>query len=171
MGLMNEEIKDKYPYLCEEMTLERLKKDYPYLCEDITYEAQSGNMVAYTVDWLEDLPEGWHNIFLSQYCDKINEVLGDNQEAFHIEQLKEKFGEIRCYWSLDPDKFENAEAYDSAFDKLMNLTDDIENLSYETCCYCGAKATVRSKGYILPYCDSCKEKRLSPTAQYIKISD
>lgn len=171
MGLTSEEIKNEYPYLCEEITLNELKRDYPYLCEDITYEAKSGNMVTCTITWLEDLPEGWQQLFLSTYCEKVNEILGNHKDAFRISQLKEKFGEVRCYWDLDPDKFENIEGYNEAYEKLMAATDDIEEASYKTCCCCGAKATIRSRGYILPYCESCRQKRLSHTAQYVKISD
>jgi hypothetical protein len=42
---------------------------------------------------------GWFPTFVS-LCEQIDEVLGEDKRGFHWEQLKEKFGAARYYWSM-----------------------------------------------------------------------
>ena len=70
---------------------------------------------------------------------------------FHIDQLKEKFGSIRLYYSLHY-------ADHSVDEGIDNIIRKYEELSEHTCCICGGEATLMSKGWICPYCQACADK-------------
>ena len=100
-------------------------------------------------EWLDCIPEGWGNIAkqMIEECEAIN-------PTYAIEDMKEKFGELRICSYID--------SYDS--DWVMPSCNDekieaIENKyiaqSARTCCKCGKPATKYSTGWILPWCDKC----------------
>jgi len=89
---------------------------------------------------------GW-----SDLAHKLNKLLSDNNKT--IDQIKEKFGCIRCYFSPVPDK--------QLYDKIVS----IENESGEVCCKCGEPGRVSSWGryWMLCLCETCGEKRRKDT--------
>jgi hypothetical protein len=45
------------------------------------------------------LLEGWFAL-VDELCTDLEQLLGDRAEAFAVEQVKEKFGGLRFYWSM-----------------------------------------------------------------------
>lgn len=98
-------------------------------------------------DWLNCIPEGWEEIGRQMIaeCEAID-------PSYQIEDLKEKWGELRVYSYI--------EDYDDI--KRKNKIEAVENKyiqqSAKTCCVCGKPATRISTGWICPYCDDCGDK-------------
>lgn len=98
---------------------------------------------------IDNLPPGWRNIAIDMFREIKKYLLEHGgQEAldtFRIEQLKEKFGSIRCYYWPDEDG-------------ISEIIQKHEWRSEITCCECGKPATRMSTGWICPYCDDCGSK-------------
>lgn len=125
--------------------------------------------------YLYDMPAGWRyrfglelcedirNILLSQYDD---EELTDNKKqlrlvAYHIDEVKEKFGSLRWYWSYNEFLADDAEEVrDKLIKKLDATLDAYEQLSLCTCCECGNFGGVYMTrgGWISPFCTSCVDR-------------
>lgn len=106
--------------------------------------------------WLEDIPSGWVDAFGEQMCEELMEALGDYVDDFIIIQLKEKYGEMRLYYSWSDDIFfneENAEQISIMQDKISNILAKYAELSSCTCIECGEEANYSSTGWICPYCE------------------
>lgn len=90
---------------------------------------------------VEDLPEGWQQLFL-QCCRDLVEPLKENNQldTFYFTQTKEKYGSMRMY-------------NNGTSAKVHNILDKYENLSTFTCCVCGKPAVKESSGWICPYCE------------------
>ncbi len=122
------------------------KNEYPYLYDMSDLEAGES--------WEQCIPKGWHARF-KQACDCINEVLRENEvalNAFNIDQLKEKFGGIRCYWHLDDD-CANAVVRGRIEEEIHVIIDELESDSYKLCNVCGEPVAWYSTGWVLPFCD------------------
>lgn len=92
-----------------------------------------------------DLPEGWHDLCLSLDQD-LRQLIDDGVvKNFYVEQLKEKFGELRLYFSADRGQSE-----------AHRLIDDYTHVSAWTCAKCGAFPAVKETvGWIYPLCCHC----------------
>lgn len=90
---------------------------------------------------MEDLPEGWHRLFL-QCCEDLVEPLKRNNQldTFYFTQTKEKYGSMRMY-------------HNGVSQEAQTILDKYEYLSTITCCVCGKPATKLSLGWICPYCN------------------
>ena len=75
--------------------------NYPFLLP-LDYQGKVPKDYDFTYTEIDMLPKGWHSIM----CDMCVNLLGYFKDhnidpyAFHIDQLKEKFGSIRLYYSL-----------------------------------------------------------------------
>lgn len=125
---------------------------YPFLLP-LDYNGKAPKDYDFTYTEADMVPKGWHKLI----CALSKELLayfsfkGISPYSFHIDQLKEKFGTIRLYYSLrHKDRF-NDEGIDAIIQKY-------EELSEHTCCECGKEATLMSKGWICPYCKDCADK-------------
>lgn len=98
---------------------------------------------------LDHLPNGWRKAFGIQMAEEIqkcvNKLPKSEKKHFIITQLKEKYGSLRLYTSY-------------TFWELDKIISKYEKISEETCVSCGKPAKWFSEGYILPYCDDCKNK-------------
>lgn len=129
------------------MTDKQLIERFPFLeCKpenDWCYD-NSGN-------WLNDLPLGWKQIGLKMFTEIKNCLVKNNipLECFIIQQLKEKWGELRLYWALE------SPAKEECIKEIDDIIDKYEDISYNTCVECGKPAKYVTLGYILPYCENC----------------
>lgn len=96
----------------------------------------------------DELPVGWHVLCLSLDHDLAELCREGIIENFEVFQLKEKFGELRLYFSAEKGYLEA--------ERLIN---DYAHVSYWTCCECGAfPATRMTDGWIMPFCEACAKK-------------
>lgn len=103
------------------------------------------------LSWLEyGVPQGWHEYIRDHVYNPIHQLLApDKLKAFYILQLKEKFGGLRLYWTI------NSEDYPISpeeYDKIDEIIDNAEKETELLCFRCGRKAEYLTKGWILPIC-------------------
>lgn len=123
----------------------RLVEEYPFLIPRNRFTDEILDDYDYTYTELDDMPDGWRKAFGEQMCAEIKEALGPDIYDYRIEQIKEKFGQLR--W------------YDRNSDKNIDkIIDKYTKLSEHTCISCGAPATKVSLGWIDPWCDECASK-------------
>lgn len=139
------------------MTLEEIKKlsrkefgeRYPFvIVREHVKDEESGKWVLRKSYWEEDQPEedikkgdpclefyiddwyGWNDILLC-WAEKVKPIFDqmpkETQDAFYIEQLKEKYGDMRLY----------VPRLEEPFDKINDYTTMVEHLSTYTCFQCG----------------------------------
>lgn len=93
-----------------------------------------------------DYLPGWRDII-----EELNYDLSKIDPGYVIDQIKEKFAELRYYVTASGD----------FGDQLWERIAEAERLSLETCMDCGAPGTLRNRGgyYIFTACDNCDDKR------------
>ena len=125
--MKNKQLVEEYPFLMPRDWEDKPLEDYDY---------------SFTI--LDEMPTGWRNAFGEQMCAEIKAALGPDLEKYRIEQVKEKFGELRWYtnWTSDA---------------LEDIIEKYAELSARTCISCGAPATKISIGWISPWCDECSK--------------
>lgn len=127
------------------VTAEEVAALYPFLVVQDYFEADlpeptSGGATFYGE---YDLPCGWKLLFL-QMCEDIrNAATSIEIQSLRIIQVKEKFGEIRCYIS-------------GGSPAIDTIIDNYSYVSGYICRNCGNIATVVSQYWISPWCDTCK---------------
>lgn len=82
----------------------------------------------------------------NKYNPENNEKLLD----FKFDQIKEKFGGLRVYYS-------------GGDDYVRGLVDLAETMSYRICENCGNKGYANKNGWILTLCDSCRNSLKKPS--------
>lgn len=170
------------------MTLNEIKKlsrkefgeRYPFvIIRENVKDKDSGEWILKKSYWAEDEPEigvkkgdpilefygdiwaGWSDILLC-WAEKVKPIFDqmpkETQDAFYIEQLKEKYGDMRLY----------TPHLKAPFDKINDYTTMAEHLSTFTCLHCGhlTKSSNGKKlfiwstrgGWISLYCKKCAKK-------------
>ena len=90
---------------------------------------------------------GWNKAFGKQYLDELKKQLKKDKllYKFRITQIKEKWGKFQLY------------CYNGS-NKVHDIINKYEQLSWDYCKCCGKPAEVISTGWISPYCKECAEK-------------
>lgn len=112
---------------------------------------------------------GWMPI-VAGVCIDIHRVLGENRELFHWEQIKEKFGTARLYYTLaahsplrldlhTPDGLYSLQTKPVEKSDLQQtvarLVHDAEEETRHTCMVCGSPASPESyDGYFMTLCSN-----------------
>ena len=127
--VFNDELEEKYPFL--------KPKDF----EDKNHYHAISLLTS-------ELPYGWIFSFLDDLLEELSLDLIKNDlvDDYVILQVKEKFGELRWYDSGGSEEWDNI------------ILPKYEELSRVTCHSCGKPASWLSTGWILPYCDECKQR-------------
>ena len=107
------------------------------------------------------LYDGWINAFVPDLIYELCDTLGPYVEDFEVYQIKEKFGSLTIYWgwklrSYTDEEVIDIEELDSA---VKSIIDKYKKISEHTCVKCGAKATFLSDGWVIPWCDSCRDRK------------
>lgn len=131
-----------------------------------------------------NIGDGWLDIF-SNLCDFLDSLM-DNKEYIRgkssrdiktvdrpnivFDQVKEKFGLMRIYWSFDQLNEESQKIVDSLPEDKMNTVFNayshtidavigyVEFLSKRTCETCGKPGKLTSNGWIKVRCNECLTK-------------
>lgn len=133
---------------------------YPFLLP-LDYQGKVPKDYDFTYTEVDMVPKGWHNLIVDMSSEIIAYLRQQNFDPylFHIDQLKEKFGAIRLYYSLHYANHSDDEGINDIIEKY-------EEISEHTCCECGNEATLMSKGWICPYCQTCADKLKSEDGKY-----
>lgn len=90
-----------------------------------------------------EIPEGWNKLYHNMCKELREQLIKENKLSdFHFLQIKEKFGELRCYTNYHTKEIDN-------------IINKYVNISSHTCINCGSPATKYTSDWILPYCDVC----------------
>lgn len=81
--------------------------------------------------WSPPVGEGWHGLIFDALV-KIDAIVRGDASKFHIEQIKEKFGELRFYVTVN-EEFREA---------VGAIEDEIESKSDSICEECGSSAEI-----------------------------
>lgn len=108
------------------------------------------------------LPEGWVKTFVPQMKDQLFKALGSYVDDFVLLDVKEKYGQIRMYWTWKTIEHSVSEVNDLI--EIQKEIEDIifyyENVSENTCAFCGNKTNYFSKRYGVPMCEVCEKKNV-----------
>ena len=127
---------------------------YPFLLPRNRWTGQVAENYDYDYNEWEAIPLGWQYAFGWELLNDLAEVVKKNNLTnFQIEQIKEKFGELRIYTNGD--------------DEVYTIIDKYTLKSQITCIICGEPAKYISKGWICPYC----EKHVPAKEQATKIEN
>lgn len=100
--------------------------------------------------YIDCAPEGWAKL-CEDLCAELKVILekANYTEDYKLAQVKEKYGSLRWYDNGVPNII---------WEEYSKIIRKYEELSFRTCCICGAPATKISRGWICPFCDKCAEK-------------
>ena len=126
------------------MTNKELVERYPFIKPHYMFSDEEIEDYDYSYTLLDDIPDGWKRAFGIQLCEDLKTALNGRTD-WRIEQIKEKFGALRIYANYETQE-------------ISDVIDKYEALSAKTCWKCGAPATKYSTGWILPWCDNCREE-------------
>ena len=115
-------------------------------------------------NWFDKIPEGWGNLcymYLSRLahlldiCEKYNV-----KEHLVIEQVKEKFGSLRFYYTFLPWKENEIEPPRWFFESFDDIVNNFEDMTAYVCCDCGAVENLKTYGWwVHVACPECERKR------------
>ena len=127
---------------------------------------------------------GWQGLF-SRLCFGIDDALGDNKRGFQWMQVKEKWGALRAYRSMD--KTEDGASYtpvkvseqqpngqmkqvltmneesstgDPIGKRISDLIDAACEEAAHTCMVCGEPAEIKNLGWVIAVCDHHEKQYL-----------
>lgn len=110
---------------------------------------------------VNSLYEGWIKAFIPDLIYELCDALGSYVEDFEVYQIKEKYGALTIYWGWRWRDYTDEEDKDrkELDDAVKSIIDKYRRISYHTCIKCGCKATFLSYGWVVPYCDSCRDRK------------
>ena len=115
-------------------------EEFPFLLPRNRFTDKPMDNYDYSYNEWQAIPLGWQIAFGWKLLHELNILVQalEKPEDFRIEQIKEKFGELRVYTNGGHD--------------IWQLIDDYSTLSERTCIVCGKPAVYISRGWICPYC-------------------
>lgn len=115
-------------------------------CADLLNDFLSFFHCIPTYTELDAMPKGWRKCFGIQMCKEIKKALLEDGrktlKQYRIDQIKEKFGDLRWYDTGGNRQTEKVIA-------------KYGYISYRTCIECGRPAEYVTNGWIEPYCERC----------------
>lgn len=135
---------------------------YPFLLPRNRWTDEVQPDYDYDYNEWEAIPLGWQIAFGWEFLNQLYGMLEQFNiiDQFRIEQIKEKFGELRFYCSGN--------------EEVWNLVNDYTARSARTCIECGKPARYISKGWICPFCEEHIGQRIDDcwtVEEYFKNND
>lgn len=126
-----------------------LERKYPFM--DDPDDGEMSFAYGCDIGWLDEFDKMCGEIVAA-----LEEVGYDPKRNFKFLQVKEKFGELRVYWTLVANDEDDPEPqYNPTYDKIHDIVRTHCEATGKLCCRCGAPATKKTKGWVLPYCEPC----------------
>ena len=125
---------------------------YPFLIPRDGWTGKPLEDYGYEYTYLDDIPIGWKKAFGVQLCEEIRDLLieANYLDKYQVVQVKEKYGTLRWYDNGAPE---------SIYDRLQDIIGKYEDISARTCIRCGKPGTMRTIGWVSPWCDDCYKER------------
>ena len=99
-------------------------------------------------DWADNCVDmEWGNGWLAPFYDLCQQLLTEVKSDFQWVQLKEKFGEARCYYNGTVTEYGK---------QLIDLFE--RDMGY-ICEYCGREGKIREGSWLICLCDECYNER------------
>lgn len=122
----------------------KLIKKYPWLKPYNVLTGKTWKDYRYETTWADDLPRGWRKAFGDMMFEEIDKVLKQTNTTIYIEQIKEKYGQLRFYFS--------------GTSELHDIVEKYSTLSGNICIKCGKPdVPMLDTGWICPVCQECFE--------------
>lgn len=122
----------------------KLIKKYPWLKPYDLWTGKIWKDYRYETTWADDLPRGWRKAFGDMMFEEIDKVLKQTNTTIYIEQIKEKYGQLRFYFS--------------GTSELHDIVEKYSTLSGNICIKCGKPdVPMLNTGWICPVCQECFE--------------
>lgn len=118
----------------------KLLKRYPWLAP---IDLWSRRIDTYDFTLLDQMENGWRKAFGMLMVKDIDRVL--NGHMLYTEQIKEKYGELRWYFSTDKE----------VYDKVDAIIEAYSALSTHICESCGQVDVGYTRGWVMPICKKC----------------
>ena len=157
---------------------ELLQNKYPVLKRpkfDNKYHDFDKNYTIYQNYGFEGITTYWFRELIEPMMQEIYDCYAsfDKEPDLLIEQIKEKWGGLRFYYSIDKDHRQAIHGFDGIGGSGVRLKDNSSDLakniakivskyefkSKEICIYCGERGEIRNTIYVLCLCDKCLQKR------------
>lgn len=107
-------------------------------------------------NWIHSIPEGWQEYVYKEVYQPIMRMLKERRAAFTILDMKEKWGGLCIYWTIN---LQPSNITDEEYEKIDKIITDAEKATKTICGVCGAPATHISQGWIFPFCEKCAMKQ------------
>lgn len=140
--------------------MDSLLEEYLYTKYPDFFKDKDSDMSQTCMCWGLCCEDGWFGL-INLCCDRIAEVLKAHQlslDTFNFTQIKEKYGGLRLYFSLNNPNEENGLLPEGLWDTIQLHISEAENASYKTCEFCGEQKTAKERGecWITVRCDFCQ---------------
>ena len=138
-----------------------LIEKYPFLLPRSVWTDEPFDDYDYSYTEIDSLPNGWRIAFGEMMMEEIGESLAKtgNLETFRFDQIKEKYGQLRCY------NHGGNEEVDNIIEKYSNLSENI-------CIICGKPDVyMTGGGWICPICKECWENDKYHKKPYEEVID
>jgi hypothetical protein len=134
----------------EELEIQLVSK-YPDILRDY-----KGDKMVTCMHWGMECQEGWYDL-LDDLMSKLDFLSKTSGVQVVADQIKEKFGTLRFYYST----IVNGEKINEViFGIIGNTVDAAEKMSENTCEVCGKYGELRNKnGWLKTCCDKCAEEK------------
>ena len=107
--------------------------------------------------------DGWYDL-IYESCSKVKRIL-PKEDTFKFDQIKEKFGGLRLYYSFNrppnsPTMPRLSGVSSATKSQIYQIICEVEGESYKTCENCGTKedVTQNNTGWICTLCPNCRKK-------------
>ena len=122
--------------------------------------------------WFElDIPQGWADV-IYRYMIRLDSILKKYNliDNIIIEQVKEKFGQLRMYFIITPHFNYDIRDYDEEFtdeqykaiEWFQEIVWEMEGATEKVCCDCGSTEDIQCYGGWIHFaCPDCEAKRIA----------
>lgn len=124
--------------------MSKYKEKYPWIRLRNLYNGE----ISDTVDAMDEMPEGWKIAFGDLFLEELDKVIKyySLEDEFVFEQIKEKYGALRCYCNV-------------THEEIWDILNKYEALSEHICIECGKPdVPILNLPWILPLCPECFKK-------------
>jgi len=91
-------------------------------------------------------PKGWSEV-IWDLCHELTDILNKHNlsdQRLLVEQVKEKFGGLRFYWTLT---YKEDEFIDAIYEEIDNAVNRAEKKCWKICMICGAPGTSKTHNH------------------------